>query len=230
MARSEPPVLPSLTPRPSRTREALDLIRDAILSGALAPGSRHSVGTLAESLGVSRTPVREALIQLSTNGMVRFERNRGVRILATTVQEIHDIFEIRLLLEVPTARKAVERITPERRAELRALVARMEAAASEGQEAELWQADRAFHRQLLSASGNNRLAEYVDSLRDMVLTKGVTTAGKSRSLSEIAAEHRRILACVEKGDADGAAQQLEEHLTRTATLLVKQESGRDGPE
>ena len=72
----------------------------------------HSVGSLAEMLGVSRTPVREALIELASRGMVRFERNRGVRVVETSVHDLDEIFEMRRLLEPPAARKAVEQMTP----------------------------------------------------------------------------------------------------------------------
>src|SRR5918996_737867 len=84
--------------RPSRTREVLDILLPAIVKGELAAGSLHSVAELADSLGVSRTPVREALIELASRGMVRFERNRGVRVLQTSIRDIEEIFEIRLLL------------------------------------------------------------------------------------------------------------------------------------
>lgn len=227
MAKSLTQALSPLSARPSRTREALELIRAAILSGELMPDSRHSVASLAESLAVSRTPVREALIELAASGMVRFERNRGVRILATTLDEIREIFEIRQLLEVPAARKSVRQMTPQRRDTLRRHLAQIEKAAEMGDEARLWQADRAFHRELLYGGGNSRLADYVDSLRDMVLTKGVTTAGKSRSLHEIAAEHRRIFDRVDAGDEEETAAQLNAHLVRTAELLLAQEGGTD---
>src|SRR5688572_23283914 len=78
-------------PRPSRTQEALDVLRASIISGELVSGSLHSVASLADTLGVSRTPVREALIELAARGMVRFERNRGVRILQTSIHDLEEI-------------------------------------------------------------------------------------------------------------------------------------------
>ena len=78
----------------------------AIADGRLEPGGRYSVAQLAEQLGISRTPVREALLVLEREGRVRFERNKGVRVLETTAADIAEVFELRLLLEVPAAARA----------------------------------------------------------------------------------------------------------------------------
>lgn len=209
--------------RRSRAQEVLEVVRASIIGGGLVSGGLYSVAELAETLEVSRTPVREALIELATRGMVRFERNRGVRILGTSIADLQEIFDIRLLLEVPAARRAVTRIRP---AEVRSLHGRlrsMERAAEAGDVDRLWVHDRQFHRALLLPSGNRRLAEYVDTLRDMVLIRGVTTAGRARSLDEIVAEHRAIFERVEAGDADGTATALHDHIEQTARLLIAQE-------
>lgn len=201
----------------------LEVVRASIIGGELAPGELYSVAELAETLEVSRTPVREALIELATRGMVRFERNRGVRILGTSINDLEQIFEIRLLLEVPAARQAVSRMRPDDVKALRGHLASMERAAAAGDVASLWVHDRQFHRALMVASGNRRLAEYVDTLRDMVLVRGVTTAGRARSLDAIVAEHRVIFERVNAGDADGTAAALRAHIEQTARLLIAQE-------
>lgn len=209
--------------RPSRTEEVMEILRVSIVRGELMPDSLHSVGAMAETLGVSRTPVREALIELGSRGMVRFERNRGVRILRTSIQDLEEIFELRMLLEIPAARRAVERLDPAKLRQLRAEYAGMEKAAAAGREDELWAHDRAFHHALMLMSGNRRLAEYVDNLRDVVLVRGATTAGRSRSLEQIAAEHHMILEAAERGDADAVGQALADHVAHTRQLLIAQE-------
>ena len=212
-------------PRPSRTQEALDVLRASIISGDLPSGTLYSVASLADTLGVSRTPVREALIELAARGMVRFERNRGVRILQTSIHDLEEIFEIRLALEVPAAHRATARMEPAEVRGLREQLTAMERAAAAGDESMLWAHDRGFHHTLLVGSGNRRLADYVDSLRDMVLVRGVTTAGRARSLKAIVAEHEAIFSRVAAGDADGAAAALHDHIAHTATLLMAQEQG-----
>lgn len=207
--------------------QVLGELRTAVVTGELPPGTLHSVQSLATQLGVSRTPVREALIKLAQQGMVAFERNRGVRILPTSVRDLEEVFALRLLLEVPATRRAVRLLDVAGRRELRRLLVAMERAAAADDEFLLSEHDRRFHRMLLRASGNHRLAEYVDGLRDTVLRRGVSTAGSSRTLDDIVAEHRGVLERVEAGDADGAAAAMRSHILHTAALLVAQEGGSD---
>lgn len=200
-----------------------EALRAAIISGELRAGGLYSVNDLALQLGVSRTPVREAVIRLASLGMVRFERNRGVRILETSWTDLQEIFTLRLLLEVPAARRAVTRIRDDEVRLLRSRHEAMHAAALAGDEEDVMRCDRAFHAGLLAAAGNVRLVDYVDDLRDMVLGRGKSTAGHSRGLLDIVEEHRAVLERVEARDADGAAAQLRRHLLHTARLLVGQE-------
>jgi DNA-binding GntR family transcriptional regulator len=209
----------------SMNARVLDALRAAVISGELAPGTLHSVQTLATQLGVSRTPVREALIKLAQQGMVRFERNRGVRVLQTSVHDLEEVFALRLLLEVPATRRACQQIDAAGRKELRRLYRAMERAAEADDEFKLWENDRRFHRAVLEASGNTRLAAYVDGLRDTVLRRGVSTARSSRTLDDIVREHFAVLERIEAGDADGAAAAMRAHVLHTAELLLAQESG-----
>jgi DNA-binding GntR family transcriptional regulator len=168
----------------------------AIGDGRLEPGTLHSVAQLAEQLGVSRTPVREALLMLEREGRVRFERNRGVRVLAPTSQDIAEVFELRLLLEVPAAAKACGAVD----------TGALRAALDEGD-------GERFHEEILLAAGNRRLAAIVAGLRE------VLAGPVARDADEVAAEHRAILDALEAGDADRAAAAMRYHLRRTAELL-----------
>lgn len=216
-----------VAPTRSRTSDVLDALRSAIISGELVPGSLHSMHTLADQLGVSRTPVREALIQLAAQNMVRFERSRGIRILQTTIHDLEEIFALRLLLEVPATVRAATQLSEAALAELEQHYDGMHRAAARHDEARLMERDRRFHRTILQASGNSRLADYVDGLRDLVLVRGASTAGKSRTLADIADEHREILDLVREGDGHGAAAAMRAHIRHTAELLIAQESGHE---
>ena len=168
----------------------------AIGDGRLEPGSLHSVAQLATQLGVSRTPVREALLMLEREGRVRFERNRGVRITAPTAHDIVEVFELRVLLEVPAAAKACGVVD----------TGALRAALDAGDGAR-------FHEQILLAAGNRRLAAIVAGLREVLTGPG------ARDAEEVAAEHRAILDALEAADADRAAAAMRYHLRRTAELL-----------
>jgi DNA-binding GntR family transcriptional regulator len=220
-------VVRAVRPTASVNEQVLRALRTAVITGELQPGTLHSVQALATQLGVSRTPVREALIKLAQQGMVRFERNRGVRVLQTSLHDLEEVFALRLLLEVPATRRAAALLDDAGRRELRRLYRGMERAATADDEYRMWEHDRGFHRVLLAASGNSRLAEYVDGLRDMVLRRGVSTARSSRSLDDIVAEHRVVLERVEAGDADGAAEAMRAHVLHTAELLIAQEAGAE---
>lgn len=216
-----------IKPESSLTARARESIRTAIISGQLEPGSLHSVQSLATVFNVSRTPVREALIDLAGAGMVEFERNRGVRVLKTSVRDLEEILVMRVLLEVPAAWRAAGRITPSGIDELRRALAAMEEAAAADDEPGMMANDRRFHEIINQASGNARLASYVDSLRDLILTRGVSTVDRTRSLKEVVDEHHGIIEAIAAGDAEGAATAMKSHLVSTASLLLHQEAGRD---
>jgi DNA-binding GntR family transcriptional regulator len=207
----------------SLTSKVGEALRSAIVAGELTAGQLYSVHDLAATLGVSRTPVREALIKLASKGMVQFERNRGVRILQSDAHDLEEVFELRLLLEVPSARLAVARMTQDDVVELAKILELMKQAAENGDERSLMAHDRRFHSLILEAAGNHRLAVFVDSLRDLVLTRGVSTAGASRTLHDIADEHIPVLEQIQAGDGDGAAEAMRAHVLRTAQLLITQE-------
>ncbi len=205
------------------SEQVLGVLTEAIVEGRLVPGSLYSVQALASRLGVSRTPVREALIQLARRGMVRFERNQGVRIMETSVHDLEEIFEIRLWLEVPATEQAALRAgTREIRRIRREFQAMLRSARLED-ESGFWRHDRAFHLSILQSSGNLRLAHYVDSLRDLILMRGATTTWHSRTLREIVEEHSPILEALDAGSGRRAAEMMRQHIRHTAELVLAQE-------
>jgi DNA-binding GntR family transcriptional regulator len=206
--------------RATLTERAIDALRAAIVDGRLQPGEFTSVARLADRLGVSRTPVREALLHLAREGMVRFERNRGVRILESTAHDLDEVFTLRLLLEVPAARRAAEVAGPDELAalatELRAMAERM----AHDDEPGFMRHDKAFHEVLLRATGNRRIASLVGGLRDAVRFRGASTVGHGRDLQTIYAEHERILEAVRVGDPEAVADAMRTHLVSTRRLLL----------
>jgi DNA-binding GntR family transcriptional regulator len=205
-----------------------EALRDAINSGALRPGELHSANEIAEQLGVSRTPVREALLVLADAGMVRLERNRGFRVLRRSPEHIAEVFQLRLLLEVPAARHAAARAGPELAGQLRAQLDAMHAAAAAGDEPRVARLDRGFHELMLDVSQNRMLTSIVAGLRDRLLAVGASTADRSRSLADIAQEHEPILAALAAGDPDAAAAAVACHLRHTGALLTAQVAAENG--
>jgi DNA-binding GntR family transcriptional regulator len=202
--------------------QAREELRSAIVEGRLPAGSLTSVRALSEALGISRTPVREALVDLAQEGLVTFERSRGVRVNDSKGHDILEIFQLRRMVEIPAMREAVLRFTPR---DVRALGRELAAMRAHlDDERTFMQHDRAFHRVPLEVLGNARLIAILESLRDQTRVRGLSTVGRSRDLRAIVAEHQAIYAAARAGRAAQAAQAMERHLLITEELLRGQVS------
>jgi DNA-binding GntR family transcriptional regulator len=219
--------------RATLTDRAITALRAAVVDGRLRAGELYSVARLAERLGVSRTPVREALLLLERQGIVRFERNRGVRVLESSAHDLDEVFTLRLLLEVPAARRAAEIVGEEELAALATELEAMGAHISAADEATFMAHDRRFHALLLEVAGNARLVAIVGGLRDHVRFRGASTVGRGRDLQAIYDEHVRILDALRAGDPNAVADAMREHLVRTRRLLLAADpvsaTGEDPP-
>jgi DNA-binding GntR family transcriptional regulator len=216
---------PVLAERESLAEMVYGSIRDAIIFGELTPNSLHSVHELATLLNVSRTPVREALIKLADQGMVRFERNRGFRILQTTIHDLEEIFSLRMLLEVPATYRAAEQFAAADLRELRQSLDKLETVAAGDTTRDHLEHDAQFHRVIMRAAGNERLTNFIDSLRDLQMARGVSTVGITRELSDVYNDHLAIYQKISEGDARGAAVAMQDHIMLAARLLLKQQVG-----
>ncbi|HEU5420297.1 MAG TPA: GntR family transcriptional regulator [Streptosporangiaceae bacterium] len=213
---------PLAGPAESLADQAVAAIRAAVRDGTLQAGQLYSASQVASYLGVSRSPVREALMRLAEAGMVGFERNRGFRIVAPGAADIAEIFQLRLLLEVPAARRAAARPTAGLTARLTAELDQMRAAAARGDERSFMHHDQRLHRIILEAAGNARLTVLVDNLRDATRTLGASTAGRSRGLADIAAAHLPVIEAIAAGDPAAAGVAMSRHIAHTGRLLVAQ--------
>jgi DNA-binding GntR family transcriptional regulator len=202
----------------------LNALSLAIREGRLKPGSLHSAASLAEQLGVSRTPVREALLQLARDGAVRFERNRGARILQTSQRDLREIFQIRSWLEVPATRIAAEVRTAEDLERLGRALSVLEDDHGELTAQDIRRQDHNFHVTLMEIAGNERLSAYVDTLRGSVLVHDAMNAQQRRLHAEVVDEHRPILAAVRDQDPEAAGRAMADHLERTCQVLMRNTS------
>ena len=203
-------------------------LRTAVRDGRLVPGRLYSAYQLADDLGVSRSPVREALLRLAEVGLVRFERNRGFRVLLPPPEDIAEVFAVRLALEVPAVRRVARRADPAVAARLRGELEAMAAAAAAGDVARFMHHDQLLHATVLDAAGNRRATAIVANLRDVTRLIGASTVEISRSLADIRAEHEPVVGAVERGDPEAAAAALASHLEHTGRLLVAQAAREQG--
>lgn len=210
----------------SLREQAQQVIRASILAGELAAGEIYSASTIAQRLGVSPTPVREAMLELANGGLVEPVRNRGFRILTPDEDDLDEIFQLRLMLEVPSMRIVAERATDEDLAALREVVEQIEATAAAADVAGFLLADRAFHLGMLELMGNRRLVSLVAQLRDQTRIAGITELAREGNLAKSAAEHRDILDALDARDADKAEELMKRHLIHTRGIWA----GRDEPD
>jgi DNA-binding GntR family transcriptional regulator len=189
----------------------LERVRSEIVSGHSLPGTMYSVPALANDLGVSTTPVREALLELSRAGLVTPMRNRGFRVEATSLDDLNNLFALRDLLErfamVAIAKK---RITDT--GDLRALADEIAAAVEKNDVEAYIETDRAFHQALVARAGNPLLTRLVMSLRDEMRLYGIDTpAGRERQIRSVD-EHYQLIKLAEVGETEAIADLISRHI------------------
>jgi DNA-binding GntR family transcriptional regulator len=205
--------LPSLRGRRSLRDEVTGLLRAAVMAGELEPGVVYSAPSLAEQLGVSATPVREAMLDLTKEGLVEIVRNKGFRVTRLSPEELDDVTELRALVEVPTIRRLAERgIDPEDVARLRPLAAEIEAAAQRRDFVAHVATDLEFHLALLELAGNPRIVDLVRALRMHSRLYGLRDEDHRDQLFASWHEHAELLDRIEARDADGAEAVMRSHI------------------
>jgi DNA-binding GntR family transcriptional regulator len=213
------------TDRASLSKVVSDQIRGQILAGKLRPGERLVEDRLSAELGVSRVPVREALLGLSMAGLVRLEPNRGATVTSVTPGMLADLVEVRSLLEALNARLAAQRHDPEIVALLQDTLKRGNAAALSGSADELARLNGEFHERLAEASRNSVLSDIMRSLRERT-SLAFSINGRDRA-AEDWKEHAGILAAVIEGDAEIAALLATRHVNNAAAAFARAHAAPD---
>jgi DNA-binding GntR family transcriptional regulator len=207
----------------------VEVLRAAILGGDLEPGSIHSAVTLAEGLGVSPTPVREAMLELANSGLVEVLPNRGFRVTTVDDRDLDEICELRMFLEVPALELVIERASDAALDDLERLLLALEEAASRLDIPAFLVADRDFHLSLLALSGNHRLVEIIAELRDQTRIVGLHSLAAADALQASADEHRPILDAVRVRDVAEAQQMMKVHLDHTRGAWAGRAEPTAGP-
>jgi DNA-binding GntR family transcriptional regulator len=208
----------SARPARPRSRQVSEEIRAMILGGRLRPGERLVEESLSSELGVSRVPVREALLALSAQGLVHIEPRRGATVAAVTPKIVAELVEVRALLEGLNARLAAQRHDPEIVAELRDTLKRGNAAAQSGTREELANLNAEFHDRLAEASRNSVLSDVMRGLRERT-SLAFAINGRARAREDWQ-EHSGILAAVIAGDSELAALLANRHVHNAAAAFA----------
>ena len=216
--------LPVLTRRRA-TDEVYDILRASILDHRFRPGERLFVDQIAAHLGVSLTPVRHALQQLATEGLVEIRPRSGTYVASLTDADISETFEIRRALECLAAESAVSRIDDETLKQMRRLIWQLaEPVETEADRLRHEEDNSKFHHLIIEASGNRRLAAMYEDLKahlQIVRVHSVSVSDSMGRLPDERREHEEILLALEARDGERAVRALTRHIERARTALME---------
>lgn len=218
MLESESPPLPGLQGRilhrGTLKDEALSIVRSALLAGDMLPGQIYSANSLAAQLGVSNSPVREAMMELAGKGLLEVVRNRGFRVVEMTAADRLEVYKLRMMVEVPAVVEAAKRgLGGQEQAVIRRLLEQVLAAAETENLRDYLDADQALHMGIIALLGNRRLSAIVENLRDQSRVHGSYHLTERGVLAQSAREHGPIVEALIAGDADTVHALMVEHLS-----------------
>lgn len=209
-------------PKPaSSTQRAIEELRRLIFSGELAAGSDHLETELAERLGMSRTPVREAALTLESQGLLEMRPRKGVRILPVSPEDMHEIYDILTELESMAAEQAALcGYSDQDLAKLAGAIADMDAALKNG-DLDAWAAaDDAFHTELVWLSGNSRAIAMVGMMADQVRRARAVTLFMRPEPSKSNEDHRGVYQAIRDGKADEARRIHRAHRKHAKAMIL----------
>ncbi|GGS87068.1 GntR family transcriptional regulator [Streptomyces chromofuscus] len=187
-------------------------VKQGVLDRRYEGGTLLTEGELADAVGVSRTPVREALLRLEVEGLIKLYPKKGALVLPVSAQEIADVVETRLLVEEHAARKAVP-ASSGLIGRLEELLERQREQAAAGDLAAAAVTDRCFHAEIVRSGGNEILSRLYDQLRDRQLRMGVAVMHSHPDrIAKTLAEHQEILEALRSGDPDAAVDVVHRHI------------------
>jgi DNA-binding GntR family transcriptional regulator len=198
-------------------------IRKAIMDGRLMPGERLKESALAETFGISRTPIREALMMLQTDGLITTVPHRGSVVRAFATAEVEDIFLLRTTLEAFAATRACERRTEDDLASMGAAIDRLEAMdVTACSIADIWRENVAFHMGVAEAAHTAKLVDFLRNLFDLPVYYQRPVEYSETQKQQFVRAHRAILDRIVARDAGGAEAMVKAHISEARIFAVEQ--------
>ncbi len=186
-------------------------LEKAILEGDLAPGTSLTEVRLSNEMGVSRTPIREALMQLELEGLVKTTHNKGAVVVGISSSDVNDIYLIRTRIEGLAARRTAENITEEELQELREIVELQEFYLGRGDAMQVGNLDQRFHEIVYESSRSRPLKQMLSTFHNYIQKARTTSVRRGRAAASTE-EHRAILTAIENRDPDGAERLMGIHV------------------
>lgn len=199
---------------------AYEFVKERVLAGTYPGGELLSEGEVADQLGVSRTPVREAFLLLEAEGLMRLYPKRGALVVPVSPDEVRDVVETRRLVERHCASRVAADPPAGLVAELRALMREQEERADAADPAGFVDADRRFHHTIVAAAGNAIILRLYDSLRDRQRRMvSATIARDPEAMAAFIAEHHAVVGAIAGGRADDAGDLMAQHIAAAGARL-----------
>ncbi|NMR29134.1 GntR family transcriptional regulator [Crystallibacter degradans] len=193
--------------------EAVEVVRQALMSGDMKPGRIYSANSLAVQLGVSNSPVREAMMELATKGLLEVVRNRGFRVVEMSDADRREVYDLRMLIEVPAVVQVAEkRLAAPHEKLMRSLLQKTLDTARPENMLEYLDADQAFHMGIVGLLGNRRLNAIIENLRDQSRVRGSYHLAERGVLRQSAEEHGPIVEALLAGDTAQVELLMVSHL------------------
>lgn len=206
----------------SLRQQVADALRDALVVGTLIPGKIYSAPMIAEMLGVSPTPVREAMIDIVREGLVEALRNKGYLIRGFSERDLDELAELRTLIEVPTMVRVAEIASRDDIEALRPLAQALNESARSGALLDFVAADTDFHLRALELAGNRHIVSHVKQLRSMARLSGLQELADAGELFSTAKEHDELLDLMISRDLAGVQRLMRRHIGHTRGVWVGQ--------
>lgn len=199
------------------------LIRDSIIKGKLKPGERLMEVDVANSLGISRTPLREAFLQLESEGFVKVIPRKGAIVAETSPEDAEETYQIKGALEGLAAKLAAEKISKDKIDELIKLNERMRKISQSKQKdySNFLELNSAFHKIINESSGNHKLVKMIKNLRHQTFRYNFIFLSLISHLKESVSEHDKIIDALKKRNSELAKKLVEQHNENAKVLLVK---------
>ena len=214
------PKLKSLDQPASLSNLAYDAILKSILSNAMRPDEIYNEMALAKDLGISRTPVREALLELSVQGLVTFLPRKGIVINRFTENDVDEIFEIRRAIDSTAVEKLASVHPPPDTRLLWKSIKQQNDAVKKNDHWKYLRADRDFHIALSKLTGNQRLVAIAENIRNMVHLMGTQALEFPGRMQEVIDEHTRIIEAIEQRKPQQAREAIVDHLNKSEQAVL----------
>ncbi len=206
-------------------------LRQAILRGELKPGERLMEIQLANKLGVSRTPIREAIRKLELEGLVLMIPRKGAEVAEIREKGLRDVLEVRKALEELSVQLACDRITPEQISELEKAAAEFGRASKYEDVTEIAQADVKFHDVIYQASDNQRLMQLLNNLGEQMYRYRVEYLKNAAVFGQLVEEHEKLIRHIKNHEKEMAVKIICEHIdNQVITVSDRIRTGRKNPE